>query len=440
MDGLRTALRATVAATATCGVLVGAPANAGAETQTFLPTGDEQTFTVPAGVTSIHVIAVGARGGTGQNSPVVGGFGAVAIADIPVTPGQTLYVNVGTNGTDGSALGGGGFNGGGDSGSPAGAYGGGGGGASDVRTISRAIGTTFFSRLVTAGGGGGSGAASLAGAGGDAGEAGSASVGAAGGGPGTATAGGAGGTGGCAGENGQLGGGGDSVGGSCTGGPPGVGGGGGGGLYGGGGGGTSSSGAGGGGGSSGFAPEATNRSVLTDTTGSPAVSFVYASSGSPDGGPGGGGGTTTAPALVIDELRVARRIRRGRSLPQLTTLSRGHSVSFTLSKDAAVVLSFERKLSGRRARRGRRTVCVRPTLRNRRARRCTRYAKVRRTIRLMAKEGTNRVVFQGRLSRGRWLTPGSYRLTATATDSANQQTTARQASFQLLPAVQGKRR
>jgi glycine rich protein len=438
MDGLRTALRATVAATATCGVLVGAPANAGAETRTFLPTGDEQTFTVPAGVTSIHVIAVGARGGTGQNSPVVGGFGAVAIADIPVTPGETLYVNVGANGTDGSALGGGGFNGGGDSGSP-GAYGGGGGGASDVRTISRAIGTTFFSRLVTAGGGGGSGAGSLGGAGGDTGEAGSGFIGAAGGGPGTATAGGAGGTGACAGENGQLGGGGDSVGSGCGLPGQGVGGGGGGGLYGGGAGGTSSSGAGGGGGSSGFAPEATNRSVLTDTTGSPAVTFVYPSSGSPGGGPGGGG-TTTAPALVIDKLRVARRIRRGRSLPQLTTLSRGHSVSFTLSKDAAVTLSLERKLSGRRARRGRRTVCVKPTLRNRRARRCTRYAKIRPTIRLLAKEGTNRVVFQGRLSRSRSLTPGSYRLTVTATDSANQQTTARRASFRLLPAVQRKRR
>jgi hypothetical protein len=130
----------------------------------------------------------------------------------------------------------------------------------------------------------------------------------------------------------------------------------------------------------------------------------------------------------------------GRTLPQLTTLSRGHSISFTLSKDATVMLSLERTLSGRRARRGRRTVCVKPTLRNRRAPRCTRYAKIRTTIRLVAKAGTNRVVFQGRLSRRRWLTPGSYRLTVTATDSANQETTARQASFRLLPAVERKRR
>lgn len=253
------------------------PASAGAATETFLPTGGEQTFTVPAGVTSIKVIAVGGQGGTGGGAPNAGGFGAVAIANLPVDPGQTLFVNVGGNGEDafGNSGGAGGFNGGGSSGEPAGDRGGGGGGASDVRTISRSAGTSLFSRLVVAGGGGGSGGASIGLAGGDAGEPGEGFVGALGGQPGTATAGGAGGDGGCDGKDGQLGAGGDSVGGSCTGGPPGVGGGGGGGLYGGGAGGTSSAGAGGGGGSSGFAPEATNTSIDTDTTGSPAVSISF---------------------------------------------------------------------------------------------------------------------------------------------------------------------
>jgi hypothetical protein len=300
------AARAALLSAATCALLAGAPATAGAETRNFLSTGAEQTFTVPAGVTSIHVIAVGASGGTGGNSPVAGGFGAVAIADVAVTPGQVLYVNVGTNGAAGTGPGGGGFNGGGGSGTPAGQYGGGGGGASDVRTISRSLGTSYFSRLITAAGGGGSGASSGGGAGGDAGQGGSNGTGANGGGPGTASAGGAGGSGGCAGNPGQLGIGGDSVGGSCTGGPPGVGGGGGGGVYGGGAGGTSSSGSGGGGGSSGFAPEATNSSVLTDSTGSPAISLSFSAPSSP-----GGGGTNTKPAfgaksLVVLKLAVTR--------------------------------------------------------------------------------------------------------------------------------------
>jgi hypothetical protein len=272
-------LRALLAAVAACCIGVVVPASAGAETQTFVPTGGEQTFTVPSGVTSIHVIAVGGRGGTGSGAPVGGGFGAVAIADLAVTPGQVLYVNVGEKGENASGFSGGagGFNGGGSSGG-LGTRGGGGGGASDVRTIPRSVGTSPFSRLVVAGGGGGSGGANSGGAGGDAGEAGAGAtmVPALGGQPGTATAGGAGGSGGCAGNPGQLGIGGDGVGGGgCAGGGiPGLGGGGGGGIYGGGAGGTSSAGAGGGG-SSGFAPEATNTSIQTDTTGSPAVSIIF---------------------------------------------------------------------------------------------------------------------------------------------------------------------
>jgi hypothetical protein len=254
-----------------------APTNAAAVTENFLPTGAEQTFTVPAGVTTVEVIAVGGRGGAGGGGTAPGGFGAVAIADVAVTPGEVLYVNVGGNGADGNAGGAGGFNGGGSSGEPAGSRGGGGGGASDVRTISRTAGNSLFSRLVVAGGGGGNGGSGVQAAGGDAGEAGATAMfsGSGGGQPGTETAGGAGGAGGCSGLPGQLGSGGDSVGGSCTGGPPGVGGAGGGGLFGGGGGGTSSDGAGGGGGSSGFGPGATNTLVAIDTTGSPAVSISY---------------------------------------------------------------------------------------------------------------------------------------------------------------------
>lgn len=71
------------------------------------------------------MVAVGGRGGTGGrgggNPGAAGGFGARATADIPVTPGQVLFVRVGGPGANGKSGGprgnvAGGFNGGGDSG------------------------------------------------------------------------------------------------------------------------------------------------------------------------------------------------------------------------------------------------------------------------------------------------------------------------------------
>src|SRR4051812_34661433 len=65
----------------------------GAQAADFNPTGVEQTFTVPAGVYSVHVVATGGRGG----SPTGGGIGgkaATVTSDLAVTPGEVLYVEV----------------------------------------------------------------------------------------------------------------------------------------------------------------------------------------------------------------------------------------------------------------------------------------------------------------------------------------------------------
>nr|WP_246324744.1 fibronectin type III domain-containing protein [Petropleomorpha daqingensis] len=145
-------------------------AQAETTTQFFSYTGGEQTFVVPDGVTSIHVLAVGGHGGEVEQSPPIrGGSGAVVEADADVAPGQTLYVNVGGNGvaaqpTTAVGLVPGGFNGGG-AGSNSG--GSGGGGASDVRTTSRMASESLESRVLVAGGGGG---ASSVGAGGSSSE------------------------------------------------------------------------------------------------------------------------------------------------------------------------------------------------------------------------------------------------------------------------------
>ena len=144
-------------------------ASAGAAVQTFAFTGDEQTFTVPAGVRAVHVVAIGAPGGA--NPPVAaGGTGDRVEADVAVPPGATqLFVEVGAKGFEGGPSRGfatdSGFNGGGQSCCGAGN----GGGASDVRTLPRTDIRTLNSRLLIAGGGGGAGSGSTGRAGGPAG-------------------------------------------------------------------------------------------------------------------------------------------------------------------------------------------------------------------------------------------------------------------------------
>jgi hypothetical protein len=299
-------IAALCVATAT---LVSSPPSAHATTQTFASAGAEQIFTVPQGVTSLHVVAVGGRGGAGADSGAAGGFGALATSDVSVTPGQVLYIEVGGNGSDGCCKEGmgpgpggeGGFNGGG-AGGTGGPGGGGGGGASDVRTMPLTATGSLGSRLVVAAGGGGGGAPASGGTGvgGTAGA-----IGGIGGsdttqaGAGTPTAGGAGGKNinfaSLAGSKGDLGVGG--AGGNV--GPGGAGGGGGGGVYGGGGGAAGQQpggGGGGGGGASGFAPSVTNGSIVADSTGTPSVTLTY---------------TTTAAAAPVSNVFEFGKLKYG---------------------------------------------------------------------------------------------------------------------------------
>jgi len=245
------------------GLVIGV-SGAAAVTQTFTFTGNEQTFTVPSGVSTIHVAAIGGRGGKAGEP---GGGGAEVQGDLNVKPGQTLYVEVGGNGGAGEVVSPGGFNGGGEGA-------GGGGGASDLRTNPRSEGLSPDSRLIVAGGGGGSGAygSEGAGAGGAAGEPGASIPNNEGGGAGTASSGGAGGSGGCAtGAYGELALGG--AGGNCE--YNLVGGGGGGGYYGGGGGGAGYSfGGGGGGGGSSLTPSG-GSSTLASGGAEPEVRISY---------------------------------------------------------------------------------------------------------------------------------------------------------------------
>lgn len=115
----------------------------GAISDTFLYTGNMQTYVVPSGVTVVTIETWGAQGGANWVNNV--NYGGYVKADFPVTPGETLYLYVGQqpNGITG------GFNGGGN-GEGSGQ---GGGGGTDVRQG----GTTLNDRIIVAGGGGGAG-------------------------------------------------------------------------------------------------------------------------------------------------------------------------------------------------------------------------------------------------------------------------------------------
>ena len=134
---------------------------------TYTTTGQD-TFTVPAGVSSLQVTAVGAAGGVGgggfgASDGGAGGQGAKVTATLSPSS-STLNVDVGGNGTAGTTAPGGdqltcsggpgGANGGGAGGdATCGAGGsGGGGGATDVGTSS-----SLASQVLVAGGGGGGG-------------------------------------------------------------------------------------------------------------------------------------------------------------------------------------------------------------------------------------------------------------------------------------------
>ncbi len=120
--------------------------------QTFHYTAKRQRFKVPAGVTTLAIVA---RGGAGEGILTYGsrsGRGGRVYAKVPVRPGETLYVFVGGAGFAFSGGDYGGFNGGGDPGACCDG-GRGGGGASDVREN----GTDLKDRILVASGGGGQG-------------------------------------------------------------------------------------------------------------------------------------------------------------------------------------------------------------------------------------------------------------------------------------------
>jgi hypothetical protein len=456
----------TAAATTLCLMLgLSLPAVAGAApvAQTFSSAsnaGATGTFVVPAGVNSVHVEAVGAKGGDDPGTtgafgepllPRTGGYGAVVAGDLPVVAGQILYVYVGGNGVIASPSGGvapGGANGGGASaGTAAGPGGaaGGGGGASDVRTVAApsegSQTASLNSRALVAAGGGGASDASNGGTpgngnGGAAGQPGPSGFGGPAAQPGTANAngtgaGGAGGGGGGVGQAGSLGNGGAGGGDCCF-----DGGGGGGGLYGGGGGG-SIYGQPGAGGASWVEQTAGNvAATRIDNTGQPRVTISYEAPKSATITPVALPTTPPPPspapvAPVLAGLKVLHRCVTAAALQKPHASSHGIAFSFNLSEAANVTFAVLHRVGSPAW-----TSCPRPQGHSR-----TTYRSVGEMTGLMpagqqtTSIGTaaraNRSAVVARLAPGhhrvdlaqlasKRLRPGTYVLSAKAVNSAGQ--------------------
>ena len=237
-----------------------------AVTQSFTTAG-ATTFTVPASVTSLAVVATGGAGGAGGCCNNIGGNGGVVTVTLPVNPGQILNLFIGGGGTKVSTP----------------ASGGGGGGSTTINPGA-------VNQIVAGGGGGGGGPNGSSGGNGNggigagptAGAGGLGGVGGAAGFPGGSAGGnGNGGPGGSAGGAGGVGVAQAGIGGSAIAGSFGAGGGGGGGYGGGGGGGGApdNRGSGGGGGGSvgpaGAGYSVASNAVINASGGAGSIVFTY---------------------------------------------------------------------------------------------------------------------------------------------------------------------
>jgi hypothetical protein len=159
--------------------------------------------------------------------------------------------------------------------------------------------------------------------------------------------------------------------------------------------------------------------------------YTFVAPPAPPGGsapPGGAGSGPGGSPVVTGFKQSSARWRLGSALAHISSAPVGTTFAFTLSASANVSLTFMRALPGRRAGRS----CVAPSHRNSTKPRCKRYVPAG-SVAVPGHAGLDKVGFQGRLSRTKKLTPGSYTATVTARDSHGAKALARSLSFTILP-------
>lgn len=142
---------------------------------------------------------------------------------------------------------------------------------------------------------------------------------------------------------------------------------------------------------------------------------------------GGGGGDKTPPKITKIKVS-AKRWLPGPKLPSVLKLPVGTTISFRLDEPARSNLIFQRPLAGRRVG----GKCVKATAANRDRKACVLYVSAGNTPSFAARAGGNRVRFQGRVSRGKTLTSGTYRVVVRARDAAGNVAKKSGPSFTIL--------
>jgi hypothetical protein len=140
-------------------------------------------------------------------------------------------------------------------------------------------------------------------------------------------------------------------------------------------------------------------------------------------------GCKCAPPLLLrlsGLSETAKTWREGNSLARISTRKKGKkkrppvgtTFSFALNEPASVTLTFTEPAGGRKV--GKK--CVAETKKNKKKHRCTRTV-IAGTLTFSAHAGTNKVRFEGLISKHKKLKPGSYTLLVTATASGERSTT-----------------
>ena len=139
---------------------------------------------------------------------------------------------------------------------------------------------------------------------------------------------------------------------------------------------------------------------------------------------------TNTPPTVTDVAQSNPVWREGNKLARTSRKHRppvGTIFSFSLNEQASVSFAFTQQVGGRKVN----GKCVAQTNKNRRKRTCRRTL-TRATLSFTGHAGTNKVSFQGQVSRKKKLTLGSYTLVITATNGPGQHSPAKQLSFTIV--------
>jgi streptogramin lyase len=164
----------------------------------------------------------------------------------------------------------------------------------------------------------------------------------------------------------------------------------------------------------------------------------------PSGGGGsGGGGTTldkTPPGVSGAGMSDTTVVVGPAATPLKGTAAdtTGTTIRYTLTEAASVSLRIDRRLKGKRVKKGKKRVCAKRTRKNRKKKSCTLFKKAG-TLTRTSHAGKNNVKFSGRIGK-KALKVGKYRLTIIASDAAGNKSKPKSLNFRVVKPKKRKRR